>query len=133
MIKMEVLKNVVPNHVVLSSQQIQTKVIEIVKNIHIGQVHLASIDDEKWMLIIEKTRVISESAVFGFMKEKHQQIYTEFLIKVNASVKQYRVTANKEYEKYFERKDDHHEEDSNSAKLFSLTQKASKILLESDA
>jgi 1,2-phenylacetyl-CoA epoxidase catalytic subunit len=84
-------------------------------------------------LIIEKTRVISESAIFGFLKEKNQQIYTEFLTKVNASIKQYRLTANKEYEKYFERKDDNHEEESNSAKLFSLTQKASAILLDADS
>lgn len=69
---MEILKNVVPNYIVLSSQQIQAKIIEIVQNIYIGQVHQASIDDEKWRLIIEKTRVISESAGMGFMKEKHQ-------------------------------------------------------------
>jgi hypothetical protein len=49
--------------------------------------------------------VISETAVMGFMKEKHQQIYSEFLSKVETSVKEYRKTINQEYEKYFERKD----------------------------
>jgi hypothetical protein len=69
---MEVLKDVLPENIVLSSHQLQANVFKIVENIYIGQVYQASINDEKWKLIIEKTRVISESSVMGFMKQKYE-------------------------------------------------------------
>jgi hypothetical protein len=55
------------------------------------------------------------------------------LSKVNASVKEFKKSTNKEYEKYFERKDEQQEEEFTSASLYSLSLRASKILLEADA
>ena len=85
----------------MSSKDIELKIAEIVQQTYLSEVAQAPIEDEKWKIILDKTRILSETAFMDFLKVKNQSIYEDFLAKVKGCIATLRTDIRKEIDVYF--------------------------------
>lgn len=87
----------------MSQKDIELKIADIVQKIYISEVAQVAIDDEKWSIIIDKTRILSETPFMVFLNDKHLAIYEDFLSKVRGCITELRKAIGEEIEIYFNR------------------------------